>query len=159
MSLQADTRPNSLLEIGGSGTYSHQVAYDYLAVGRQIDLNVWAGIRPINRLLLEPSVIFSQSRDLDTDREYFRGYIARTRVGYQFSREFSARLVGEFNNFTKRWGVDPLITYRLNPFSTFYAGATYDYDRFTDLDHGTQRATTRLSSRQYFLKIQYLFQT
>ncbi len=159
MAAQFEATPISATRLGATVIYGHQVAYDNQAVGKQLILRGWVEFRPVNRLLIEPDIEFTQSRDLHTDKEFYNGYIAGTRVGYQCSRELSLRLVGEFNNFAKRWGVDPLITYRLNPFSTFYAGATYDYDRFTIFDHDVRRATTRLSSRQYFVKIQYLFQT
>lgn len=159
VSEQLNLRPNAILQLGGNVSYGNQVAYDNLSVGKQTSLSAWAEVRPVNRLLIEPIYDYTQSRDIHTDQLYFSGYIARARVSFQFSREFSVRLVGEYNQFSKKWGVDPLVTYRLNPFSTFYAGATYDYDRFTVSDRDIPRATTRLSARQYFLKIQYLFQT
>ncbi len=152
-------RPNAILQFGGYLSHGNQVAYDYQRVGRQTSLSLWAELRPVERLIIEPTVDWTHSRDAQTGQLFYDGYIARTRVGYQFSREFSARLVGEYNQFGKKWSVDPLLTYRLNSFSTFYAGATYDYDRLTVLDNQIQKATTRLSARQYFLKIQYLFQT
>jgi hypothetical protein len=156
---EVDARPTSAVQIGESISIGDQVAYDYEAMGRQISVSGWAEFRPMNRVLIEPSIEYTHSRDLDTHKEYFKGYIARTRLTYQFNREFSMRLVGEYNSFNKRWGVDPLVTYRLNSFSTFYAGATYDYALYPFYEPTARHATTCLSARQYFLKIQYLFQT
>jgi len=156
---EIDARPTGAVQIGESITIGDQIAYDYEAMGRQISVSGWAEFRPMKRILIEPSIEYTRSRDVDTHKEYFKGYIARTRLTYQFSREFSMRLVGEYDSFNKRWGVDPLVTYRLNSFSTFYAGATYDYAFYPLYKPTARQATTCLSARQLFMKLQYLFQT
>ena len=90
-------------------------------------------------------------------------------VQLQFSRELSLRLVTQYDDFRERWDFDPLITYKLNPFTLFYVGTTYDYERlydlneagraYVDVDNGdTGYEHTRLTSRQFFMKLQYLFQ-
>jgi hypothetical protein len=153
------TRPAALAEFSLSMTYGNIIARNYLEMGRQTSISLAADLHPSERLLLEPEVDYVISRSTATDEKYFEGYIARTRVSYQFSRELSLRLVTEYNDFRERWSVDPLITYRINPFSTFYAGATYDYDRYYDCGVDMTRTLTCLSQRQFFIKLQYLFQT
>jgi hypothetical protein len=71
------------------------------------------------------------------------------------SRELSARLVVQYNDRYNSWDVDPLITYRINPFSIFYIGSTNDFRELNPIDDG--RNGWALTSRQYFLKLQYLF--
>ncbi|MDH4156141.1 MAG: carbohydrate binding family 9 domain-containing protein [candidate division Zixibacteria bacterium] len=151
--------PLAAVELGAEVAYGHQIVRYAFAMGKENAMNVYASIRPIDGLLVEPSLVYSRSRDVDTDEEYFDGYIGRVRVHYQFNRELSLRLVGEYNDFYGRWNVDPLITYRINPFSTFYLGATYDYDEFNKCGITEDRSMTCLSQRQFFMKIQYLFQT
>lgn len=151
--------PWSPVEVGVSGTYGNQIARNYLAMGRQTTVNLWTDIHPTDRLLIEPSITYTKSRDTQTNEKFFEGYIAHTRLSYQFNRELSLRLVAEYNDFSERWSIDPLITYRLNPFSTIYAGATYDYDRFHSCGIEEINTMTCLSQRQFFLKLQYLFQT
>ena len=153
------TWPVPLAEFSISVTYGNQIARNYLEMGRQTSINLYADLHPTERLLLEPEINYVRSRSVVTDEEYFEGYIARTRAGYQFSRELSLRLVLEYNDFRERWSIDPLITYRINPFSTFYAGATYDYDKYYDCGVSMNNTLTCLSQRQFFIKIQYLFQT
>ena len=77
------------------------------------------------------------------------------------------RLVVQYNDFSETWDVDPLITYRLNPFTLFYIGTTYDYSRVYCLNEsGSAFAAdseaaydcNKLMSRQFFMKLQYLFQ-
>jgi hypothetical protein len=147
------------LDFDASITHGHQVARYFLAMGRETTLYGSADIRLFGRVLIEPNFTYTQNRDPDTKQMYFCGYIARTRLGYQFTRELSMRLVGEYNDFSKRWSVDPLISYRINPLSTFYLGATYDYDRYEGFGPMQNRSMTALSERQFFMKIQYLFQT
>jgi hypothetical protein len=66
------------------------------------------------------------------------------------------RLVLQYDDFDHRWDVDPLLTFRLNPFSIFYVGSTLDYSEFTGL--APDQDQWRLSARTYFLKLQYLWQ-
>jgi len=150
--------PIPAFEFGGSISHGRQIARHFLTRGKETTLHGWADIRLLGRILVEPNITYTQNRDPNTKQMYFCGYIARTRVGYQFNRELSLRLVGEYNNFSRQWSVDPLISYRINPLSTFYLGATYDYDRYA-CGSMPGRYTTCLSQRQYFMKVQYLFQT
>jgi hypothetical protein len=157
--MQAWATPIPNLELNVSVSHGPQIARYFMAMGRQTTLTGSANIRLLGRMLIEPNITYTQSRSVDTKQMYFCGYIARTRLGYQFNRELSMRLVGEYNNFSKRWSIDPLISYRINPLSTFYLGATYDYDRYEGLGAMQGRTMTYLSERQFFMKIQYLFQT
>jgi len=159
VSFSANTRPSKVIGAGFDITYGNRIARSELAMGHEIDIAGWTELRLTDRLLLEPEVIYTESHDVDTDERFFKGYIARSRIGYQFNRELSLRLVCEYNDFAERWSIDPLITYRINPFSTFYAGATYDYANFSDCGIDQTRSLTCLSDRQFFMKIQYLFQT
>jgi hypothetical protein len=115
-------------------------------------------LQPASRLLIETSLQYTRNRDVQTHQAYFRGYIARSRLTYQFTRALSLRLVGEYNDFDKRWSLDPLLTYRLNPLSTFFAGATYDYTTFMGCGPQEDLSVTCLERRQFFVKLQYLFQ-
>jgi hypothetical protein len=72
------------------------------------------------------------------------------------SRRFSFRLITQYNDRYRSWDFDPLLTYRINSLSVFYVGSTYHYREYA-LTEGSIE-DWRLSSRQYFLKFQYLFQ-
>ena len=67
------------------------------------------------------------------------------------------RLVLQYNDFARSWDADPLLTWRLNPFSIFYIGSTRNYAEF-DLDPQMLDEQWRLMDRTYFMKLQYLFQ-
>jgi hypothetical protein len=78
------------------------------------------------------------------------------RFSLQLSREFSVRLVSQYNNSRDKWDFDPLLIYRINPFTVFYVGSTYDYLKADYEDFGRNGWT--MTERQYFMKLQYLFQ-
>ena len=115
--------------------------------------NVYATIRPMDRLSIQPSVSY-QELNTQADDELYAGWVARTRVQFQFNRELSLRLVAQYVDFGEAGiSVEPLVMYRLNPFSIFYVGMT---DRFTDYGGLTGYAET---DRQFFVKLQYLLRT
>jgi hypothetical protein len=126
----------------------------------QWSTGAWVDIKPINRLLVETSVSYMRGERLDTHAEVFDGYTAWSRVNLQLSRELSVRMITQYDDFYKRWDIDPLLTYRMNPFTLFYIGTTYDYRSMDECDMDGRAVATsmRLCSRQFFMKLQYLFQ-
>lgn len=133
-------------------------------LGRGSNLGVWATIKPMQQLIIEPNFTFAELRHPDTNADFFNGYIARVRTSYQFTREASLRLVLQYNDFSRELSIEPLFTYRINPFSLFYIGATSSLQdfpangSFSDPNGDPLPVHLTESNRQYFLKFQYLFQ-
>jgi hypothetical protein len=150
-----NSRPNDLIIYGGSANYGHRVVYDEQAIGRQSDYTVWFDLKPVDRMLLETRITYAQSKAMNADTFYYKGYVARSKITLQVTRELSARLVIQYNDFAKRWEADPLLTYQIDPFSIFYIGSTRDYRHVTPNTAGPDQ--WRLTDRQYFMKLQYLF--
>ncbi len=151
-----NAHPGGWLQCGAHYDYGHRIARRDLVMGKEITTGCWATVKPIDRLSINSSFTYITSSDVDSGETLFSGYISRTRVGLQFSRELSARIVVQYNDFAERWEFDPLLRYRLNPLSTFYVGSTRDYRDLNLADHGREGWT--LTDRQYFMKLQYLFQ-
>lgn len=151
--------PGNVASLGGSYNYGRRIARSSVAMGKETNASFWLNLRPLSRLQAEYTLDFSRSQHMDSDSLYFEGYISRLRLSYQFTRRLSVRLVNEYDAFSDAWGVDPLITYRINPFSVFYVGATYDYLRFEELTTPGEQPGTKLQTRQFFVKLQYLFMT
>jgi hypothetical protein len=120
-------------------------------LGEGLDFNVSATLKPMQRLVIQPSFGYAELHRVDSGEEVFSGYILRTRANYQFTRELSARVVAQYNDFSGGFDLEPLLVYRLNPFSIFYVGSTHG---FRDFAEGVGLAGT---DRQFFLKFQYLF--
>ena len=156
---------NSWLSAGGSANYSHWAYYADAIMSKETYLTAWLDLRPLNNLLIENWLYYDRAVAMESGAELYDGITARTRWNYQFSRELALRLVVQYDEFRKVWDVDPLLTYQLNPFSVLYAGSTYDYreyDSWSEADEGEtphQVGTDwRLRSRQFFVKLKYLFQ-
>ena len=62
----------------------------------------------------------------------------------------------QYNDRFDNWDVDPLLTYRINSLTVFYIGSTHRYVDLNLTDHGRDGWT--LTNRQFFVKLQYLFQ-
>ena len=114
---------------------------------------LWATIKPMHQLVIQPEVAYQELNAPDGS-ELFAGWIGRTRVQFQFTRELSLRVVTQYVDFGDAGlSVEPLLMYRLNPFSIFYIGST---DRYVDYDAPAGFART---DRQFFMKFQYLLRT
>lgn len=157
------TQPTAALRFGGNLDYGHRIARKFLVMGEEINYGLWADLKPIDRLLISMSWSGVTSDDLKTNQPLFSQDVFRTRFSLQIVRELSVRVVLQYrerweqNGFDDdKWEVDPLITYQLNPLTLFYVGSTRDYVGF-DSEEGEETRWT-LADRQYFLKLQYLFQ-
>jgi hypothetical protein len=148
------------------------IAYFQQMKGDELSLYASLNLKPIDRLMIEPTLNFIRSDDIESGDQLFRQLVVRSRFRLQVNRELSVRLVVQYNRFnytlfdgegnrsaskSQRWDVDPLLTYRLGSFTVFYIGSTNDYRRVNQMLD--DKARWRLTDRQFFMKIQYLFQT
>lgn len=151
--VSVNTQPSEALAFGVFYGTNRSIARNRSipTFGEGADFQASATIRPTQRLVIEPSLVHSALSDPETRAEFYSGYILRNRVSYQFTRELSARVVAQYDDFGEAFDLEPLLVYRLNPFSIFYIGSTHEYSDFGARDGlvGTDR--------QYFLKFQYLF--
>lgn len=165
------SQPSHALRTGGNIDYGHRIARGYLVMGREVLWGAWADIQPVDRLLIASSFNTIASEDVHTAEDLFSQSLFRTRFSMQLSRELSVRLVLQYNDrrslrwddndekyykTTNSWDIDPLITYRLNPFTVLYVGSTHDF-RDLALEEDGRDGWTQ-TGRQYFMKLQYLFQ-
>lgn len=100
-------------------------------------------------------ITYSRARlvSVRTGELFYDGNIYQSLTVYQFSPEFSLRLIGQFDTFDHRASIYPLLSYRLNAFSALYLGSTHAV-----ADYGISRGDWRATSMQYFFKVQYLLQ-
>jgi hypothetical protein len=155
LELNVDSEFSDPLKLGFYMAVGPRIARneDPPVMGDGFDFEASMDIKPIDQLLLEPEYQFSRLTRQDDGSEIFRGYILRTRLNYQFTRELFLRLVVQYDDFDKDLTVEPLVSYKLNPFTIFYLGSLYDYHDYKS-PHDLKQ-----TSRQFFLKFQYLFRT
>jgi hypothetical protein len=70
-------------------------------------------------------------------------------------------VVGEYVDDAHAYSVDPLLSYKINPFTVFFLGSSHSFNEFTD-DPATsaieiQNDGYRQTERLFFVKFQYLF--
>ncbi|MDE2644307.1 MAG: DUF5916 domain-containing protein [Bacteroidota bacterium] len=126
-------------------------------IGNSLEVSAWGTLRPTQRMSIQPQFSYSRLSDKETSEEFFSGYIARTRVKYQFSRHFFLRTIVQYSDFSKSLEIDPLLTYKINAFTALHVGSTHDFDQLSRPE-GAEKYF-RQSSRQIFFKVQYLFRT
>jgi hypothetical protein len=160
-SVDVDTRFSEAL---GGGVYANwgQGIYrdlDDPELADQRNLSAYVRLKATRRLQLEVDADYARMDSRERDEKLFEGYIVRNRLTYNFTRKFFMRMIVQYNDFSERFDVEPLVTYRVNPFTVFYVGLTSQYEQFENGGTGQPINMEWMeSSRQFFFKIQYLFQ-
>lgn len=123
-------------------------------VGHGFFTEAWLTLKPVNRLSIENNYVYTElSREAGGEKLY-TGYILRNKTSFQFTRKLFLRLVTQYNSFSRQFDIDPLFSYKWNPFTIFYIGSTHDVAEYSTPNNTKRLAET---SRQFFAKFQYLF--
>jgi hypothetical protein len=120
-------------------------------LGKGNNIAFGISLKLFKRFFIDPDYTFSNLKDPQTNTVIFNGYIFRTKFTYQFTRELFVRLIAQYDQFSDRFDIEPLIYYKLNPFSIFYIGSSLNYNYYNEYNW-------KNTQRQYFVKFQYLFQ-
>jgi Domain of unknown function (DUF5916) len=144
-----------------------------------------AVVRPVKGLTMENTYLMVRLLDQNTGLNIFNNHIMRSKWNYQFSKEFSLRLTGQYTTTisnpalttlptTKVFNGDVLFTYLVHPGTAIYVGYNSDLQ---NLDPSLQRVCGGLActvnatpdgllrtrnsflndGRQIFVKISYQF--
>jgi hypothetical protein len=132
-------------------------------LGDARNVSLWGTLRPVDRLVIQPSVDFVKL-DRPDGTNVFDGYVTRTRLSFQFTRRFFLRVIVQYDEFDKRMDFEPLLTYRVNPFTVFFLGSRHGSRYLTgpqlhDLEYPDAPSGFYATERQFFAKFQYLFRT
>lgn len=123
-------------------------------LGDGLAWEAWGTIKPHSRVVIRPALDFAR---LEVDgEELFSGYVGRVRSDLSFSKRLFLRLVLQYDDFDEALDVEPLLTYKINPFTLFYVGSTQAFSRLERVEDRGEEFTE--TERQFFLKFQYLFQ-
>jgi len=159
-SFWVETRPTETLSGGANMNLGHGIYRDFdePELADQQTWSFFARLRPSRRVELNTDWDYARMDSRERDENLFAGWILRNRLSLNFTREWSMRLVVQYNDFRSRLDVEPLLTYRINPFTVFYVGSSSRYQRYDAAEYDEITGTEwRRSSRQYFAKLQYLF--
>lgn len=149
-----NSQPSRLISGNFQGQFGHFIyREDAPELGTGHNMSLQITLRPTNRFQLDLSYVRARLSSVATQELFYDGYIARTAATYQFTPEFFLRMIGQYNSFDKVVDLYPLFSYKLNPFTIFYVGSTSSMTEF-DQPHGFKQ-----TSRQFFLKLQYLWRS
>jgi hypothetical protein len=106
-----------------------------------------ATVRPTKGLTIENTYLMTRLLDQNTNRNIFNNHILRSKWNYQFTKEFSLRLIGQYVTTLSNPGLtilpnaktlngDVLFTYLLTPGTAIYAGYNSDLQ---NIDPALQR--------------------
>jgi hypothetical protein len=124
-------------------------------VGWGYDAQAWLILKPMNRLQIESNYYYSELSKSAGGEKLYAGYVFRNKLTYQLTKNLFFRIVGEYDSFNKSLNIDPLFSYKWNPFTIFYIGSSHYLNEFTE--QGVDKRKLKESSRQIFAKFQYLF--
>ena len=148
-----------LIQLTADAEFGHKIARRYGTMGEMFDFGLSAVLKLHERLSVQQWLDYACADELVSGAELYDGYIYRTRFNYQASRPLAVRLVVQYDDFQKQWSIDPLLTYRLNAFSVFYLGSTHNYGELEEeRPDGRPIVSNHITRRQFFAKLQYLFQ-
>ena len=153
--LRVDTQPFDFLNINIFYKWGKDIAYrlETPMLGMVNDIRLSSEISINDNFRIRPNINYSSIKKLDSDEYYFKGYISRLDIRYQFTNSLDLRLISEYNDFSEQFFFQPLISWRPNPDTIFYLGGNQNYiDQFTDYNSPHYR----VNKTQLFLKFQYL---
>jgi len=146
------TKPSSAISFNINaffGKFIYRADVTTLGTGHTITAELI--LKPTDKLSM--TLDYSRSRLVDTTQNnlLFDGYISRLSTIYQFNDRIFIRLISQYDQFNKVIEIDPLFSYKLNPFTIFYAGSTASLTNYGD------PFGIRQTGRQFFVKLQYLW--
>lgn len=144
------------------GTYTrlgHSVVRerDDPRLGDEWSWGAWLTLRPSAQLRFDGTFDSFELNELDGGPNIVNTYVTRGKLSFQFTRNLFLRVVGEYIEDGKSFQADPLLSYKINPFTVFFLGSSHSFS-----DHDDETAISfqdgyRQTDRLFFVKFQYLF--
>ncbi len=146
------TRPSNAVSFtldGRAGNFIYRTEKPEMGNGYLVEASL--NLKPTSKINGSVSWSSAYLSDIDSPALFYDGYILRSVIIYQFSPRAFFRTILQYNSFAESYNIYPLFSYKLNAFTTFYAGMTNNYN-----DYGDELGISA-SDRQFFVKMQYLF--
>ena len=155
--LRINSQFNKLISFGGSlGRSIEKVTFlDIPEKGSSNSFSLWTRLKVSDRMQVGGTYENYRMTTLDKIEEHYSGYLTGIRMNYQYNQALSFRLLGQYNDFSHTFQLQPLVSYQPSPFTIFYIGSTSNQIA-DNLSIGSIRES-QINDRQLFLKFQYLF--
>jgi hypothetical protein len=147
------------------------------------NISASATVRPVRGLTIENTYLLTRLQDVHTGANIFNDHIIRSKWNYQFTRELSLRVIGQYNGLlssynarlpqlalsslspAKNFNADVLLTYLVHPGTAIYVGYNSNLQNLANpVKPDALGNLTRIpehfinDGRQIFVKLTYLFQ-
>ena len=122
-------------------------------IGKEFTFLSFSNFQVSNKLSVNPIIRFSRLKKINSDENFFKGYITRLSTKYQLNNFLSLRIIAEYNDFQKKLFVQPLLQWNPNPSTIFYIGGNQNALRE---EIGNNFGSLYLDNSQMFIKFQYL---
>ena len=155
--LRINSNYNKIISFGGSlGKSLEKVTFlDVPEKGSSNSFSLWTRLKISDRMQVGGTYENYRMTTLDKKEEYYSGYLTGIRMNYQYNRALSFRLLGQYNDFSRTFQLQPLVSYQPSPFTIFYIGSTSN--QIADNLSIDSIKESQINDRQLFLKFQYLF--
>lgn len=124
----------------------------YVGFGHNLDL--WATIKPFDRLRNDINYSYSELSKSAGGEKLFAGYVVSDKISYQFNKNFFLRVLLQYDLFNRNFTIDPLLSYKWNPYTILFFGSSHDISEISD-NNGFGNYTE--TDRYFYLKFQYLW--
>ena len=124
----------------------------YVGFGHNLD--IWATIKPFDRLRNDINYSYSELSKSSGGEKLFAGYVVSDKISYQFNKNFFLRVLLQYDLFSRNFTVDPLLSYKWNPYTILFLGSSHDISEISD-NNGFGKYTE--TDRYFYLKFQYLW--
>ncbi len=158
-----DSNFSKYLSTGFYGNLGHSVVRDRSnpRLGDEWSYGAYVYLKPMSQLRFDITYDAFQLDELNGGARIFDTFVSRGKLTYQFSSKLFLRVIGEYVDDTEAVSLDPLLSYKLNPFTVFFLGSSHGFDNFED-DAGTTAIEIaqpgyKQTERLFFVKFQYLF--
>lgn len=134
--------------------------------------NLGITLRPTSRLRNDNTYILSRLKSFQGGESIFTNHIIRSRWNWQFNREFSLRVILQYDTVlvnpaltsletSKNFNADFLFTYLVNPWTALFVGYNGNMQNINLLTSPTGNEIIRIpgfmhDARQFFVKFSYL---
>lgn len=123
-------------------------------VGYGHNLDLWATFKPFDQLRNDLNYSYSELSASKNGEKIYAGYVLSDKISFQFTKNFFFRLLIQYDLFARVLNLDPLVSYKWNPFTILFIGSSHDIN---DLQDNRGNSAYSETDRLLFLKFQYLW--
>lgn len=158
-----DTSCSKYCSAGMYGRLGHSVVRDRdnPRLGDEWSYGVYFNTKPLSQLRFDVTYDSFRLDELDGGQRIFDTFVSRAKLTYQFTNNLFFRVIGEYVDDVESASIDPLLSYKINPFTVFFVGSSHGFANYED-DPATVPVEIaepgyKQTERLFFVKFQYLF--